>query len=274
MQFKTDYQKFEVLNEKIYKEEDTTKKSILLEEFNSLYKELIKISFHEKELFSSSSLEQYKEYIVDKIKENNHLYITFNEVDFLKQKIEINFKIKKRERYMMPLEGYFYLNNLDEINYKIFKNIINDRIIFLEQELFIRGYEVTYTSPNGNPNTVRINYLKSIERIIKYEQDSKVNSKVIEVENKIKESIEDFNFNKDLPYKIALLNEIGFFEMDSIRKLTKESQYKIISKLTGGTIRAIKGNVLVLNPNSTEDTSRYTSNNHIDIVKLDLDKLK
>lgn len=79
---------------------------------------------------------------------------------------------------------------------------------------------------------------------------------------------------QDLPYKIALLNEIGFFKLDAIKKLTKENQYKIISAITGGTHRTVKGNVLVLDPNSNEDRMKYTSNNYKDEVKNYLDKLK
>ena len=76
------------------------------------------------------------------------------------------------------------------------------------------------------------------------------------------------------PYKIALLHELGFFKLDAIKKLTKENQYKIISAITGGTHRTIKGNVLVLDPNSKENRITYTSNNHIDEVQNYLNKLK
>jgi hypothetical protein len=77
-----------------------------------------------------------------------------------------------------------------------------------------------------------------------------------------------------LPYKIALLHELGFFKLDAIKKLTKENQFKIISSLTGGTHRTVKGNVNVLNPNSDESRIKYTSNNYTDEVKTYLDKLK
>jgi uncharacterized protein YerC len=76
------------------------------------------------------------------------------------------------------------------------------------------------------------------------------------------------------PYKIALLHELGFFKLDTIKKLTKENQYKIIKDLTGCTVRTIKGNVLVLDPNSNEDRIKYTSNNYTDEVKNYLYKLK
>jgi hypothetical protein len=77
-----------------------------------------------------------------------------------------------------------------------------------------------------------------------------------------------------LPYKIALLHEIGFFKLDAIKKLTKENQFKIISSLTGATHRTVKGNVNVLDANSNEDRMKYTSNNFLEQVKIYLDRLK
>jgi hypothetical protein len=88
------------------------------------------------------------------------------------------------------------------------------------------------------------------------------------------ENINEVENDKPIPYKIALLNEIGFFELDKIKKLSKENQFKIIQKLTSGTPRTIKGNVNVLNKNSNEDRTKYTSNNYTDEVKIYLDKLK
>jgi hypothetical protein len=85
---------------------------------------------------------------------------------------------------------------------------------------------------------------------------------------------EEIEQEEKTPYKIALLKELGFFELDKIKKLSKENQYKIIRKLTGAALRTVKGNVLVLNPTSSENRNQYTSNNHIEEVKNYLDKLK
>ncbi len=79
---------------------------------------------------------------------------------------------------------------------------------------------------------------------------------------------------KGIPYKIALLNEIGFFELEAIKSLTKENQFKIINQLTGSPTRTIKGNVNILrNINSNEDNTKYTSNSYVDEVKNYLNKL-
>ncbi|KRB54706.1 hypothetical protein [Flavobacterium sp. Root186] len=76
------------------------------------------------------------------------------------------------------------------------------------------------------------------------------------------------------PYKIALLAEIGFFNLSVIKKLSNENKYKIVQQLIGGTLRSVKGNILVLNPESNEDRTKYTANNHSEDVKDYLDKLK
>jgi hypothetical protein len=55
------------------------------------------------------------------------------------------------------------------------------------------------------------------------------------------------------------INELGFFKLDAIKKLTKRNQFKIIGSLTGATHRTIKGNVNVLDANSNEDRIKYTS---------------
>lgn len=85
---------------------------------------------------------------------------------------------------------------------------------------------------------------------------------------------EEIEQEEKTPYKIALLKELGFFELDRIKKLSKENVFKVIQKLTGGTVRTIKGNVNVLNKESNEDRTKYTSNNHFEEVKNYLDKLK
>lgn len=83
--------------------------------------------------------------------------------------------------------------------------------------------------------------------------------------------IEETEIN--LPYKIAILKELGFFELEKIKKLNKENMYKIVCKNTGGNIRSVKGNILVLNSIGKEDREKYTSNNYLNEVGLMLSKL-
>jgi hypothetical protein len=166
--------------------------------------------------------------------------------------------------------------------------------ILLQEKIF----NITYIMHlRKNPHASEKEYLKysisdcekSLENYLTNTNDDKA-SNISNCENLIKyydfklkkimlnENSETTNKNEEqeekIPYKIALLKELGFFDLDSIKNRSKENQYKIIHKLLGGTLRTVKGNVLVLNPNSKEDQMKYTANNHLENVKDYLDKLK
>ena len=76
-----------------------------------------------------------------------------------------------------------------------------------------------------------------------------------------------------LPYQIALLNELGFFELDKFKNLSQSKVYQITAKLLNADKRGVSGNHRVLDPKSNEDRFRYTSDKHIDDVKKYLDRL-
>ena len=86
-------------------------------------------------------------------------------------------------------------------------------------------------------------------------------------------SKEDLDKRKiPLPQSIAMLKKIGFFDLELVKNLSKDSKFEIISIITGSqNIRSIKGNVNVLDADSIEDTMRYTS--HLHLKKM-ADKLK
>lgn len=83
-----------------------------------------------------------------------------------------------------------------------------------------------------------------------------------------------------LPFAIALLNAIGFFELEKIKNLTPSSLAKIIAIIqqkdpsNKTTIRSISGNIRVLNPNNKEDNFKYTSHKHVEKVKTLLNEIK
>lgn len=82
------------------------------------------------------------------------------------------------------------------------------------------------------------------------------------------------NQNKvSLPYQIALLNELGFFELERIKHLPKEKVFAITAKLLNADGRSVKGNYHVLNPKSEENRQRFTSYNYMSEVKNYLDRL-
>ncbi|WP_395052214.1 hypothetical protein [Flavobacterium sp.] len=77
------------------------------------------------------------------------------------------------------------------------------------------------------------------------------------------------------PKAIAMLHEIGFFNLDKVKNLSLTSQYEIISIITGNqNIRSIKGNVSVLTDYSNENRARYTSNTHLEEMRKKLNEIK
>ena len=83
-----------------------------------------------------------------------------------------------------------------------------------------------------------------------------------------------------LPIAIALLDEIGFFELEKIKNLSPTSLAKLIAIIqlkdpsNKTTNRAISGNIRVLNPDNKEDGFKYTSHKHAEKVKSILNEIK
>ncbi len=78
-----------------------------------------------------------------------------------------------------------------------------------------------------------------------------------------------------IPYKIAMLDFLGFFKhLENEKLLTKTAIYKIISTLFDCSTDAVKGNMLALNDYSKIDKDRYTSHLHKVNVKTDYYSLK
>lgn len=78
---------------------------------------------------------------------------------------------------------------------------------------------------------------------------------------------------RSLPYQIALLNELGFFELDKLKALPKDKVYQVVANLLNADKRGVSGNHRVLDPNSLENRIKFTSFNHVDKVRKYLDEL-
>lgn len=79
-----------------------------------------------------------------------------------------------------------------------------------------------------------------------------------------------------VPYRIALLDFLGFFKNLEIKSVSKKAMHIMLAKteLLGKNERAIRGNINVLDSFSTEDRNRYTADIHQDIVQRDYQNLK
>lgn len=131
--------------------------------------------------------------------------------------------------------------------------LIKDKEIFSlpnntdrQRHLYLNKYSFNYYTLHDF--AVKCNKIRSII-LTAYPEISKTLDLIYDPNNNIKKT----------PYKIALLNEIGFFDLPKLKSLTQEKQIEIIMNLIGGTSRQIKGNMNVLNPHSKEDRIRYTS---------------
>jgi len=181
-----------------------------------------------------------KHFIESKIEQFNQLELEYKRKFDLSDD-EVYLEIKKGKRYLNGIES-----GLDE-------KIMED---YLEREFI--AFRKTYKINEKREEGIRSKFYKTKLKCLPNTEQAN----------------EDIEQEEKTPYKIALLKELGFFDLDKIKNTSKENQYKIIQKLIGGTIRTVKGNVLVLNPDSKEDCIKYTTNNHLDNAKYYLDKLK
>lgn len=85
---------------------------------------------------------------------------------------------------------------------------------------------------------------------------------------------------QSLPLAIAMLNEVGFFELEKIKNLSPINLAKIIAIIQvkdpncPKINRHISGNIRVLNPDSKEDATRYTSYKSSGKAKTLLNQIK
>ncbi|MFL9845124.1 hypothetical protein [Flavobacterium rhizosphaerae] len=116
---------------------------------------------------------------------------------------------------------------------------------------------------------IKIRFLKSklfsfgLEVELYYDEDDCLKGKLYKVDEKstlLEEIV------KPLAYKIALLNEIGFYELPKFRTLQVKDQNQIIKLLIGGSIDTIRNNRNSLNENSTV-SSKYTAYKYKEDVK-------
>jgi hypothetical protein len=81
--------------------------------------------------------------------------------------------------------------------------------------------------------------------------------------------------NNELPYQVAMLDFIGFFDYyDKEYGYSRSVIYKKIAEILSVTPRSIRGNYLVLQDYSKEDRNRYTSYKYREQVTKDYQMLK
>ncbi len=101
-----------------------------------------------------------------------------------------------------------------------------------------------------------------------------------EIENIYIEDINIENKNHSLPFVIALLNELEFFDLPKVKFLSLTKKARLISIIQQldcndkNKNRSISGNISALKPTSNENLTKYTSYLHADRVKDLLKQIK
>lgn len=212
------------------------------------------------------------------------------------EKIEY-LKEKRKELYLSiqnEPEYYVYIGKRDFNGFDNWKDYIFE-IILHEEEMVIK-YLTNDLQPPDIPKGIYNDWLKYFkmteiinicENKIKELLEAKdLNNKSNPINESSSEEIEDINNinidekNLKTPIAIAMLNEIGFFELDSLKSLTDSKIAQIISIIQQkdpndkSLNRRISGNIRVLDPNKKEDGLRYTSHKLSEKVKKILNEIK
>lgn len=65
--------------------------------------------------------------------------------------------------------------------------------------------------------------------------------------------------NTSCSVQVALLHELGFFDLPAIKEMSSARKEYVVSRLLNKGERDVRGNINALNPDSGEDLSKYTS---------------
>lgn len=213
---------------------------------------------------------------------DNRMYIKYYEDEYNTDKMQFLIENPKKTERDFIESKIEQLNQL-ELEYKR-KCYLSDDEVYQEikkteriADSISKGFDITYKKDfDQHLENEFLDFRKKYIFKEKKEDSLRLKFYKAKLENlpNIELTKEEAEPEEKMPSIIALLKELGFFELDLVKSKLKENQYAIVKKITGGTIRTIKGNILALNPESKEDRSKYTSNNHIESMKNYLDKLK
>jgi hypothetical protein len=221
----------------------------------TIRKELTSINSFEneaQELYENGTFDIYKN---DNYLNNKHL----DHITFLRTKA----KCHKKATLEHNFHKVMHLNTIH--------NYLKP---YLESELAKLQTTTTTTEtklPLPKPNETQNDQLKN--KLTKYAffELQKVKELKEEKQTKLIKLIS----SNDAPFQVAMLSYLGFFEhlIENYSK-TKEQLYSDVSRILEKSKRNIKGNYLVLSPNSKEDRTRYTADTFTNQVKKEYKKLK
>lgn len=209
---------------------------------------------------------RHKYYEADEINSifANEIKTDFERIDLL-ELLPPHYTLRKLLKEIAVLNAINEINGLLRLNRDLFNRfyLLDDFTGFEIKEY--KGFSIEDTDIYKSLNE-RLHpdyYTNIIYENFDFDESEKVNDK-----------------GYSLPIAIALLNEIGFFELEKIKKLSPTSLARVIAIIqqkdpnNKNGNRAISGNIRVLNPDNKEDGFKYTSHKHAEKAKALLNEIK
>lgn len=153
--------------------------------------------------------------------------------------------------YLQPDVPYLFQSSIHIVLKKFFEYNINLDMLVYNKKL----------AKNFEYSVIKI--ADYIDERLKNEHKNAVPEKTIIVPAPVPLPVNEENEpkikNTSCSVQIALLNELGFFDLPVIKEMSSAQKEYIISKLLNKGERDVRGNINALNPDSGEDLSKYTS---------------
>jgi hypothetical protein len=195
-----------------------------------------------------SGIEKYHEVLSDKIK--RHIMTVVNadphDVDFMEYYFDCNYA-----ELELPYEFDPYIHSV----LKNFFDYDNDLDMLVINKKLAKNFEfsVIKIADYIDERLKNVHIKKEPVKKITIPATAIVSPPVTE-ENEPKPKI-----NTSCSVQVALLKELGFFDLPSIKEMSSAQKEYIISRLLNKSERDVRGNINALNPDSGEDLSKYTS---------------
>ncbi len=203
--------------------------------------------------------------------ENNQINLIFtndikSEFDNIEtSKLPVNYTLKKLVKeiaIVTAINDIVYLLNLNRSLFILFYHA-NDFSKFEIKDY--KGIPVEET-----PLYIELNKIVNPQHYANHEDDYFIS------EHEKEENSKPYS----LPFVIAILNEIGFFELEKIKNFSATNLARLFSVIQQNDvndknrIRSISGNIRVLNPDNKEDGFKYTSHKNIEKARILLSEIK
>lgn len=164
-----------------------------------------------------------------------------------------------------------YLNRHPESSeYEMVKNDIEFYESFVDEvRTSIQKNEV-FENEHGK-FTYDIDYLKRNEKYLEFLKEK---LRILQLEEKLNLTENSRDAKKvKLPYQIAMLDHIGFFQLEYFKGLTQSKVDMITAKLLNTQERSVRGNRSALEDKNVGH-HKYTSYNHKNDIENDISNLK